>query len=82
MFSFVLYLNIGLPETHTGNVVTMSKMSLHKDKAETFISEQSDKNIWPSFFKLTDSNIAVDNASDVDSKYTESQVGATNGQQK
>ncbi|XP_065668870.1 pericentriolar material 1 protein isoform X3 [Hydra vulgaris] len=40
--------------THTGNVMTMSRMSMNNQHAETNISEHHEKTIWPSFFKIED----------------------------
>lgn len=66
-------------DTATGNVVTVSKLSLNKDRAETMVSEhkadQNEKSIWPSFFKLAEASIAAENVSENSSKYTSSLAG-------
>ena len=55
-------------DTRTGNVVTVSKMSMSKKRAETNSCETSDKSIWPSFFKLTDNAEEEDDSSEQQQK--------------
>lgn len=49
-----MHLDLGnFPNTFTGNVMTMSRMSMNKDHGQTNVTNQPEK-IRPSFFKLND----------------------------
>lgn len=54
-------------DTMTGNVMTVSKMSMSKKRAETNSCETGEKSIWPSFFKLSD-NVEEKNDKDASEK--------------
>lgn len=51
---YISHVSGNFANTMTGNVMTVSKMSMSKKRAETNSCETGEKSIWPSFFKLTD----------------------------